>query len=551
MHPQRETLEFDIVFVGGGPANLASAIHLQRLLKSRNMSAEIALVDKGRYAGAHLLSGAIFDPRAILEFYPDFSESGCPLEAEVSKESVWFLTGKKKVPIPFLPEPFSSRGCKLVSLSRLGSWMADAAMNEGVQLFDSTAASVPVIENGRLCGIVTDDKGIDRNYREKPNFEPGAILKAKAFVIGEGSRGSLLGQLSALTGPVLSCGIRYCSSGSKETWRVPEGRLSSGEIMHFFGYPLPSGQYGGGWIYALSATLFSAGFVTSLRTSAPLCDPHLNLQLFKQHPFVHSMLEGGTMIESGARSITAETFDELPLLYGPGFLVTGESAGMVNLQRQKGIHLAMKSGTLAAETLFECFLQDNFSVENLKSYACRFKDSWAYKELHDARDYRKAFDRGLYAGLVQAGLQVKVPGFSYSAAGGKSRNTVALPPAAETGAFTGMKKRFKPDGILTFGKEECLYRSGTVHEEDQPCHLIIRPEDIENICLGKCRTEYGNPCNHFCPAGVYEVTHDPAPSFSLHPSNCLHCKTCEIADPYGIITWATPEGGGGPGYKVG
>ncbi len=539
VNQDREYLDFDIVFVGAGPANLSAAIHLNRLLERHGAPVpEIAIIDKGRYPGAHLLSGAILDPRALHEFYPDFIEAGCPLETEVSRESVLFLSAKKKLPFPFLPETFSSRGCHLVSLSRLGAWLAEKAQDSGAQLFDSTAALVPVMENGYLAGILTGDKSLDRNGRQKPGYEPGIILRAKTFVISEGSQGSLLRQIPSYLHSGACENHEYASTGVKETWRIPEGRIRPGEIIHLFGHPLPSDRYGGGWAYAFKPDLLSIGFVTSIGPSSPICDPHLNLQLFKQHPFLRELLEGGAMLESGARSIISSTYDRPPRLSGPGYLVTGESAGMVNLQRQKGIHLAMKSGMLAAETLFECLAQDDFSPERLETFTHRFLDSWAYEELHGARSYRKAFDNGLYAGLVQAGLKMKLPLF----AAGRDAGSLS--------SFMALKEGFKPDGTLTFGKDQCVYRSGTLHEEDQPCHLRISQEDILNICLDKCRTEYGNPCNHFCPAGVYEVTYGPAPSFRLNAANCLHCKTCEIADPYGIITWTPPEGGGGPGYNV-
>ncbi|NTW81876.1 MAG: electron transfer flavoprotein-ubiquinone oxidoreductase [Chlorobiaceae bacterium] len=548
MSTERDILEFDILYIGGGPANIASAIHLQRLLKRHGgQSTEIAIIDKGRYAGAHLLSGAVLDPVTFMEFFPDFLEKGCPVESKVTRESITFLNARKKFSFPIVPEPFSSKGCFLVSLSRLGSWLAEIAQEEGIQFFDSTCAAAPVIENGRLAGIVTDDKGIDREGRKKTGFEPGIILKAKAFVIGEGSQGSFLQQLPEVFPSGSANRQKFHSAGMKETWRIPEGRITAGEVSHLFGYPLKYDRYGGGWLYALTSTLLSIGFVTSLGPSSPICDPHLNLQLFKQHPFLRGLLEDGKMIESGARSITSVTCDELPGLYGKGFLVTGESAGMVNLQRQKGIHLAMKSGTLAAETLFDCIIQDNFSLDYLSCYANRFRNSWAFEELHGARNYRKAFDKGLYAGLVEAGLRLKLPRFVTDREIGRIEQDDV---ASRISSFITVKESFKPDGTLVFGKDLCVYRSGTMHEEDQPCHLHVSPENIREICLDKCRNEFGNPCNHFCPAQVYEVTYEPVPSFRLNASNCLHCKTCEIADPYGIIRWVVPEGGGGPGYKL-
>ncbi|MCX6178320.1 MAG: electron transfer flavoprotein-ubiquinone oxidoreductase [Chlorobiales bacterium] len=546
MKRERESLEFDIVFIGAGPANLASAIHLQRLLKHHNsvsstpLDPTIAIIDKGRYAGAHLLSGAILDTRTLDEFFPDYLEHGCPIEATVSNEALWYLSRKKKFLFPFLPEQFSNKGAFLVSLSRLGAWMAEEAEKEGLQFFGNTAASTPFFENERLSGIITDDKGIDKNGKRKATYEPGLLLKTKAAVIGEGSDGSFFRHLCEYF-PKSSATIpqRY-ETGVKETWRIPAGRLVAGEIHQMFGYPLSSDVYGGGWLYAFSPTLLSLGFISSLGPLSPVCDPHFNLQRFKQHPLLAEILKGGSMIESGARTITSGGADAMPPLYGPGFLVTGESAGMVNMQRHKGLHLAMKSGTLAAETLFESLLHDDFSTAQLESYSKRFKASWAYEELYSARNYRSAFDKGLYSALLQAGLKLSLPGFSLPTKVSQKKQQ----------NFFAEKEEFKPDGYLTFSKELSLFQSGIVHEENQPCHLLIKPENIEEICLKKCTIEFANPCQHFCPAAVYEIISDPKPSFKLNPSNCLHCKTCETADPYGIITWTPPEGGSGPGYKL-
>ena len=545
MTQERESLEFDIVYVGAGPANLASAIHLQRLVKRHNAQSSdgldpaIAIIDKGRYPGAHLLSGALVDPGAFEEFLPDYRERGCPIESMVSSETLWFLGGKRKFPFPFLPETFSNKGSLLLSLSRLGAWMAEIAEQEGVQLFDNTAAAAPYIEDGHLQGILTDDKGLDKNGNPKPDYQPGLLLKSKVTVIGEGSDGSLSRQISKFfPGATPTAPQRY-ETGVKETWRIPAGRLKAGEVHQSFGFPLSSDEYGGGWLYAFSPALLSVGFISSVGPESPVCNPHLNLQRFKEHPFIAGLLKGGSMIESGARTITSGGIEAMPQLYGPGYLLTGESAGMVNMQRHKGVHLAMKSGILAAETIFDALLHNDFSINRLKGYEERFRNSWAYMELHAARNYRTAFDKGLYAGLLQAGLQLGIPGLSLGAkAEGKKRKPLIA-----------KQERFTPDGTLTFSKSESLYRSGTMHEEDQPCHLHISPEDIEEICLKKCTAEFRNPCQHFCPGEVYEITGNPA-SLKLNPANCLHCKTCEVTDPYSIITWTPPEGGGGPGYKL-
>jgi len=273
--------------------------------------------------------------------------------------------------------------------------------------------------------------------------------------------------------------------------------------------------------------------------SNPTCDPHENLQRYKLHPLIQPILAGGKLLECGARTITSGGLDAMPQMYGDGFLLTGESAGMVDMQRHKGIHLAMKSGMMAAETLFDCLIADDFSTAQLQRYEERFRASWAYQELYDARNYRKAFDKGLYAGLLAAGLQVNIPGLSLATKVGKKIKREL--PEADVCA----------DGVLTFTKERSLFNANIQHEENQPCHLHINPTDIENICLKQCTSRYGNPCQYFCPAEVYEIVTEPKFALKLNPSNCLHCKTCDVADPYNIITWMPPEGGGGPGYKVG
>ncbi len=548
MHPQRESLDFDIVFIGAGPANLTSALHLQQLIERHNaasasrLEAEIAVLEKGRYPGAHLLSGAILDPSAFELFMPDYRERGCPLESEVTEESVWFLTKQKKIPVPYLPEPFRNKGCHLVSLSKLGNWLAAEAEAMGITILDNTAAVEPVIENGQVEGIVTDDKGFDKQGAPKSGSERGMLLSAKVVVVGEGADGSIFRQLDREFLLQPENRKQIYETGVKEVWKIPAGRIRAGSTHHTFGYPLPSSIYGGGWMYAFSDTEVSLGFVTSVEPARPVVDPHHNLQLFKQHPFIQKIIDGGTLLEYGAKSITSGGYNTMPKLYGPGFLLTGESAGLVNMQRQKGLHLAMQSGILAAETLLASLLSGDYSDNTLADYRKRFESCDAREEMYGARNYRQGFDQGLYKGLVHAGLRLKIPGIALAE---------KAAPAKENRALSGIKgKTFTPDDSLTFSKSSDLYRSGTVHEEDQPCHLLIDPNDIADICRKKCTEEFGNPCQHFCPAGVYEINLDSNPILRLTPSNCLHCKTCEIADPYGIITWKPPEGGGGPGYKL-
>ncbi len=552
MHPERESLDFDIVFVGAGPANLSAAIHLRNLVDRHNrgssdsLEPEIGIIEKGRYCGAHLLSGAILDLSALSLFMPDFIEKGCPLESPAGKEHVWFLGEKRKLRIPYLPEAFRNEGNRIVSLSRLGAWLAKEAEALGVALFDSTAAVEAVVDNGRVTGVITDDKGFDRERNPLPGSEPGMILNAKVVVIGEGARGSLFGQLDRIFSLQPENRIQLYETGVKEVWDVPPGRITPGEIHHTFGYPLTPDIYGGGWLYALSETRISLGFVTTAEPSRPVFDPHYNLQLFKSHPLVRNIIEGGTMLEYGAKAITSGGYDAMPKLSGPGFLLTGECAGLVNMQRLKGIHLAMHSGVLAAETLFASLLSRDFSARALQAYDTAFESSKAHEEMYGARTYRQGFERGLYAGLVNAGLKLALPRPVH-----KENENRLVPGGKGYDDWLQRKRKFIPDGALTFSRNDSLYRSATAHEENQPCHLAIRPEDIAEICAGRCTGEFGNPCQHFCPAGVYEIDPDADPVLKLNPSNCLHCKTCDIADPYGIIAWNPPEGGGGPGYTLG
>jgi len=553
---QHETIDADIVFAGAGPAGLSAAIHLRQLIDRHNLTSpermieepELLVLEKSRHSGGHLLSGALLDPCSLKRLFPDFIERGCPVETGVSDESVWFLTRRNKIPLPYLPEPFRNDRSLVISISKFGSWLQRQAEELGITVLDSTAVMEPVIEEGRVTAIRTDDKGTGKNGQKKPGAEPGLQINTRTLVVGEGSRGSIFRQLDERFGLQPQNVAQIYETGVKEVWKVPEGRVKAGDVHHTFGYPLPSSVYGGGWIYAMTDTSVSLGFVSTAEPDNPTIDPHWNLQQFKLHPFVTSILEGGSLLEYGAKTITSGGYHAMPALYGPGFLLVGETAGMVNMQRLKGIHLAISSGMLAAETLFAALLNDDFSAEGLKDYARRFEMSDAHSELHAARHYRQAFNDGLYSGLVKAGLKLSVPGLKRTE---RSSPKERLKPGNRAyESFVRKRENFRPDGRLTFSRSDDLYASATRHEEDQPCHLKISPDDISAICAVQCREEYGNPCQYFCPAGVYEIDHDATPVLRLNPSNCLHCKTCDIADPYGIITWTPPEGGGGPDYKT-
>ena len=398
----------------------------------------------------------------------------------------------------------------------------------------------------------TDDKGVDKQNQPKSNFEPGYDVKAKVTVLAEGPRGSLTKQLVEKFDLMKDRNPQTYGVGVKELWEVPAGRIEKGEVIYTMGYPLTTKEYGGAWIYGSSENVVSLGFVTGLDYRDPRLDPQHVLQTFKQHPFVAKLLAGGKMIRYGAKSLPYGGWWSLPPLAGDGWIIIGDSAGFLNSARLKGIHLAIKSGMLAAETAFEALTKDDASAAVLGQFQRRVESSWIKDELWPVRNFHQGFKNGLAAGVLNTGLQTILGGGPFkrvpSHAGYENLKPLASLPA-DGGKEANLLGPVKGDGKLTFDKLTDLYHSGTKHEEDQPAHLIIHDT---NICNERCVKEFGSPCQNFCPANVYEMLEDSsAPNgkrISLNPSNCVHCKTCDIQDPYQIITWVPPEGGGGPNY---
>lgn len=554
---EREVLEFDVQFVGAGPAGLAGAIHLADLIARHNAAnpsaaipeTTIAVLEKSSHVGAHGISGAVMDPHAISELIPDWRERGCPIGSEVGREDVMMLWSGGQLRLPFLPPMFQNHGNVILSLGNLVAWMAGIAEEKGVLVVTETPAASPLLENGRLLGVRTGDKGIDKQGRPKPNYQPGADCLAKATVLCEGPRGTIA---KAITGPLrLEEGrnAQVYSAGVKELWEMPPGRVEKGRVIHTMGFPLPHDTFGGSFIYGLTDTLWSVGFVTGLDYRDPTTDPHGNLQRFKTHPFVRALLEGGKPVAYGAKAIPEGGYWAMPKLAADGLLMCGDTAGFLNGARLKGIHLAMKSGMMAAETLFECLEAGDFSAARLAGYETRFQSSWAARELRGVRNFHQGFENGLIPGMLHTGIQMVL--------GGRDLFRDRLPNSPGHERMLPLKEMylegkpapFNPDGVLTLDKLADVFLSGTHHDEDQPVHLVVADT---SICATRCRTEYGNPCQHFCPAAVYEmVPSDDAGGLKLHinASNCVHCKTCDIADPYQIINWVTPEGGDGPDYK--
>ncbi len=555
MDIEREVLEVDILVVGAGPAGLSFGYHLANLIKKsegRVSMPEIIIADKGSYPGAHSLSGAVLNPRALLELMPDYLEKDIPFEKKVHTDSMLYLTEQSKFKLPFLPESLRNDGNYIISLNKFSAWMAEQVEAMEVNIFPETGAYELMVENGRVTGVQTVDLGLDKEGNPRSNFEPGSFIKAKVIVLAEGVHGSLTKQAYSKLNIGAGKLPQSYLTGVKEVWEIPEGRLDDGEIIHTFGWPLPLEEYGGGFVYDMGGNMAAVGFAVGLNSPNPTNDPHFLMQKFKTHPEIRRIFEGGQMLHYGAKTIPEGGYYAMPKLYHDGLLLTGDSAGFLNSQKLKGIHLAMKSGMLAAETVFEALEKDDYSSETLKGMEKRFENSWAKEELYKVRNFHAGFEDGLIMGLAHSGLQMITGGsgiFNRRKSHPDYKHMMQIDDYVARKGNEAVEKNIKYDNKYTFDKLTDVFRSGTKHEEEQPSHLVIADFDI---CNTKCTEEYGNPCQYFCPAQVYEMVEDENKpghkKLMLTPSNCVHCKTCDIADPYQIITWVTPEGGGGPNY---
>jgi len=541
---QHDVLEVDALIVGGGPAGLAAAYHLRKL----NKDLSIAVVEKGKEIGAHIISGAVMDPHGIDELMPDWKERGAPIEKPVEEDHVLFLTKNRKFALPFVPPPLQNHGNYIISLNKFMRWFGEQVEQSGVDIFAGFSGADLLIENDTVVGVRTGDKGIDKAGKPKANFEPGTDIRAKITILAEGSRGSLTKQLIRKFHLNRDSNPQVFAVGVKEVWDVPKETRTGGRVIHTMGWPLRNEEFGGGFIYNMAGGRVSIGFVIGLDYLDPRLDPHERFQEFKTHPYIKSILEGGTLHSYGAKTIPEGGYWALPQYYFNGGLIGGDAAGFLNAMRLKGIHLAFKTGQLAAEAAHEAIQANDVSAGRLKRFQELVEGSWVKADLWKVRNFHQAFEHGFVSGMLHTGLQMVTGGRGLH---NRYRNRPG---------HTRMRplKKYYPEATppvepaydrkLTFDKLTDVYSSGTAHDEDQPCHLqILQPQ----ICHPRCTQEYGNPCQFFCPAAVYEMVQNGNDRHvQINFSNCVHCKTCDIMDPYETINWVTPQGADGPGYEL-
>ncbi|WP_417611794.1 electron transfer flavoprotein-ubiquinone oxidoreductase [Parasphingorhabdus sp.] len=546
---ERESMPYDLVIVGGGPAGLSAAIKFKQLADAAGKDLSVCILEKGSEIGAHILSGAVIDPKGLDELFPDWRDEDCPLaKTPVTENHHWILTKKKKIALPHLMTPsfMHNKGTYTGSLGNLCRWLAERAENMGIEIFPGfAAAEILYNEDGSVKGVATGDMGVARDGSHKPDYEPGLELHAKYTFFAEGARGHLTKILKNQFALDAESQPQIYGLGVKELWDIDPAKHKPGRVIHTQGWPLGEGANGGGFLYHQADNQVALGFVTWLNYENPYLSPFEEMQRWKQHPEIRKILEGGKRVSYGARAINDGGFQAVPKLYFPGGALIGCSAGFVNVPRIKGTHTAMKTGMMAAEAAFEAIVADRSSDE-LTAYGTAYENSWVREELRVVRNVLPSVEKyGDFLGTILSGINMWAEHLKI-----KMPFTMKLHPdwSRLKRAEHCVKIEYpKPDGKISFDRLSSVFLSNTNHEEDQPVHLQLKdpsiPVDV-NLPV------FAGPSARYCPAGVYEFVEDEAgePKFQINAQNCVHCKTCDIKDPEQNINWVVPEGGGGPNY---
>ncbi len=542
----RDVMEYDVVIVGGGPAGLSAAIKLKQLAQAGNKEISICVLEKGGELGAHILSGAVMDPIAMNELFPNWKELGAPLNTEVTEDRFLMLTESGSVQSPnwMLPACFQNHGNYVVSLANVVRWLGQQAENLGVEIFPGfPAAEILYHDNGSVKGVATGNMGVKRDGTASAQFQPGMELHAKYTLFAEGSRGHLGKQLMQKFNLNEHSDPQTYGIGVKELWEIDPAKHQPGLVVHTAGWPLASDTYGGSFLYHLENNQVAVGLVVGLSYANPYLSPYEEFQRYKTHPAIRPFFDGAKRISYGARAITAGGLQSLPKLTFPGGALIGCEAGFLNMSRIKGSHAAMKSGMLVAESIFSA-LTDEKADKELTSYPAAFKNSWLHTELHKARNVKPWLAKGLYMGSLMVGIdQIVFRGKAPWTLHHQHFDHECLRPASEFQPIIYPK----PDGKITFDRLSSVFISNTNHAEDQPVHLTLKDNTVPvkvNLAI------YAGPEARYCPAGVYEFikTENGTEQLQINAQNCVHCKTCDIKDPTQNIVWVTPEGGGGPNY---